>query len=199
MIKCLLRISIRFGGEKIEDMAFILCLGHTPNTGERSKYDRSNNCSSHAWTNFRDSTQRNHEIFFFLFFQKSKSRFTPEKYQTSQNQSCSVLFKRQIEDRRRTRVKEERKNVSHRWEFLRRALLYPLQYCTLSYHYRKKSATAEPLENLEGTGIQTIYHFRSRTPGGSSPMGTIHTTVAQEVQRSPFIWSRVGLGQPLAE
>lgn len=108
-------------------------------------------------------------FFFFLFFQKSKSRFTPEKYQTSQNQSCSVLFKRQIEDRRRTRVKEERKNVRHCWGFLRRALIYPLQYCTISYHYRNRSATTEPLENLEGTGIEKIYHFRSRTWEEAAP------------------------------
>ena len=83
-------------------------------------------------------------------------------------------------------------------EFLRRALIYPLWYCKISYNYRKRSATTEPLENLGGKGIERIYHFRSRTPGRSSPTGTIHTIMAQEVQRSPFIWSRVGLGQPLA-
>lgn len=102
MIKCLLRISIRFGGEKIEDMAFILCLRHIPNTRERSvNTTRVINALAEPEQTSVTAHSGTMRFFFFLFFQKSKSRFMPEKYQTSQNQSCSVLFKRQIEDRRR--------------------------------------------------------------------------------------------------
>ena len=126
-MKCLLRINIRFGEEKIEDMAFILCLRQIPNTRERSvNTARVINALAEPEQTSVTAHKGTMRFFFFLFFFKSQSLGLGQKNVRPARTSpvlSSSNDKLKTEDAGESRRKGRTLDTV---EFLRRALIYPL-------------------------------------------------------------------------
>ena len=155
-------------------MAFILCLRQIANTRERSvNTTRVINALAEPEQTSVTAHKGTMRFFFFLFFFKSQSLGLGQK-NVRPARTSTVLSssndKSKTEDAGESRRKGRTLDtVESFWVW--RALIYPLWYCKISYNYRKRTATTEPLENLEGTGVEKTHHFLSRTPGRSSPTG----------------------------
>lgn len=180
-------------GERKLKTCLVLCLGHTH---DREVMNMDRHTTSH-WTNFRTAHKWTMRDFFFCFSQKPKSRFTPEKISDQGENQSRLSSSPQIWRHTRTRVKEERKNVSHRWEFFWEGPCFTLRYCTLRLPLQKEEQLQSPWKTWRHRNRQSITLWSE--PRRKQSMGAHPYHRGTRGAKKPFYLEQRGLRQPLAE